>query len=527
MPNVIQNNNVEPDAIVDTVTEFSLASAVSSRLPVIAIVGRPNAGKSTLFNRLLHQRKAVVDNTPGVTRDRNFSQAMWQGQPVLLVDTGGIDFRDNDALNSRVQEQTRLAINEADVIIFLFDGREGLNPADAEAVDLLRRTEKPTFFVVNKVDGDRQEAAAGEFFSLGLDPLYTISAAHGRGVSDLMEAVAETWSQEASSSELRAPSSELSPPLRVAIIGRPNVGKSSLLNRLVGFERSIVDSTPGTTRDAVDSLIEWDGQQIVLVDTAGARRKSKVHERIEQASVLIALKALERAELGILVIDAVEGITDQEVRLARYAWDRGRALVLVVNKWDAVPTEQKNQARYLENLHYMAPITTPLPVVFLSALTGSRLSKLLPVVMQVAKAHTLRLPTTQLNRSFQEWTKRTPPSSYKGKQPKIFYVTQVAIKPPQFALFTGVPQGITPAYERYLENQLRATFDFLGTPVKLSFRARRKDEEVRTNNDERTRHGEEPRSKPQGLATRSPRERKRSKLRAITPIRNKRKTRTA
>lgn len=463
-------------------------TAIPSRIPIVAIVGRPNAGKSTLFNRLLRQRKAVVDNTPGVTRDRNFAQAMWQGQPVLLVDTGGLDFDDSAGLNSRVQEQTRLAISEADVIIFLFDGREGLSPADDEAVDLLRRTDKPTFFAVNKVDGDKQELAAAEFFALGLDPLFTISAAHGRGVSDLMDAVAETWSQEASSIELQTSSFETPAPgtqhpaphtpLHIAIVGRPNVGKSSLLNRLVGFERSIVDSTPGTTRDAVDSLIEWDGQKILLVDTAGARRKTRIHERIEQASVLIALKALERAEIGLLVIDAVEGITDQEVRLARYAWDRGRALVLVVNKWDAVPAEKKNQTRYVENLHYMAPITTSLPVVFLSALTGSRLSKLLPVVMQVAKAHALQIPTTQLNRSFQDWTRRTPPPSFKGKQPKIFYVTQVATKPPQFVLFTGVPEGITSAYERYLENQLRANYDLLGTPVKLFLRARRKDEEI-------------------------------------------------
>ncbi|MBM4259357.1 MAG: ribosome biogenesis GTPase Der [Deltaproteobacteria bacterium] len=452
-----------------------------NRIPIVAIVGRPNAGKSTLFNRLLRQRKAVVDNTPGVTRDRNFAQAMWQGQPILLVDTGGLDFDDADGLNSRIQEQTRLAISEADVIIFLFDGREGLNPADAEAVDLLRRTDKPTFFAVNKIDGDKQEASAAEFFALGLDPLYTLSAAHGRGVSDLMEAVAETWQQKEPHAKASAPNTQHptpNTPLHVAIVGRPNVGKSSLLNRLVGFERSIVDSTPGTTRDAIDSLIEWDGQQILLVDTAGARRKTKIHERIEQASVLIALKALERAEIGLLVIDGVEGITDQEVRLARYAWDRGRALVLVVNKWDAVPAEKKNQTRYVENLHYMAPITTSLPVVFLSALTGARLSKLLPVVMQVAKAHALQLPTTQLNRSFQEWTRRTPPPSFKGKQPKIFYVTQVGTKPPQLVLFTGVPEGITPAYERYLENQLRANYDLLGTPVKLSFRARRKDEAI-------------------------------------------------
>jgi GTP-binding protein len=464
---------------MSVVIESLPSSSVLRRLPVVAIVGRPNAGKSTLFNRLLRQQKTVVDDTPGVTRDRIFAEANWHGIPFILVDTGGIDFRETDTITAQVQAQTLLAITEADFVIFLFDGRAGLNPADADAVDLLRRNNKPTFFVVNKIDGERQEAAAAEFFALGLDPLFTISSAHGRGIGDLMDAVtaaflsSEEQTQETSGADTE---STTTTPLRVAIVGRPNVGKSSLLNRLVGCERSIVDATPGTTRDAVDSLIEWNGKPIVLVDTAGARRRARVYERIEQASVLIALKALERAEIGLLVIDAVEGMTDQDVRLARYAWDRGRGLILVVNKWDAVPPERKNQARYVEDLRHFFPITTSLPVVFLSALTGARMSKLLPMVEHVAQAHAFQIPTAQLNRCFQEWTTRTPPPSYRGRQPRIFYVTQVGTKPPLLAIFTSAPEGIPPAYIRYLENQLRAQFDLSGTPIKLSFRSRRKEE---------------------------------------------------
>ncbi len=453
-----------------------------SRLPVVAIVGRPNAGKSTLFNRLIRQRKAVVDATPGVTRDRNFAQATWENLSFILADTGGIDLSEKAGVVGRVQDQTQLAIAEADLIIFLFDGKGGVNPADTEAVDLLRRSGKPVFFAVNKIDGDKQEPALADFFSLGLDTLFPISAAHGRGVADLMDAVIGAFPQPASE-EQRAEEVAPAPSagvgiLRVAIVGRPNVGKSSLLNRLVGFERSIVDPTPGTTRDAIDSLIEWQGKPILLVDTAGVRRRTRIHEYIEQASVLIALKALERAEVGLLIIDAVEGMTDQDARLAHYAWERGRGLVLVVNKWDTMPSARKDQTRYREDLHHFFPVTLPLPIVFLSALTGSRVNTLLPTVERVAQAHAAEIPTALLNRHLQEWTRRYPPPSYKGKQPKLFYATQVSTKPPLIAIFTSVPEGILASYTRYLENQLRQTFELIGTPIKLSFRARRKEREA-------------------------------------------------
>lgn len=463
------------------VTQPPAVSPASHRLPVIAIVGRPNAGKSTLFNRLIRQRKAVVDATPGVTRDRNFATATWRGLPVILVDTGGIDPSETEGVLGQVQEQTKLAIREADLVIFLFDGREGINPADAEAVDLLRRSGKPVVFAVNKIDTDRQEAMIADFFTLGLDTVFPISAAHGRGVADLMDAVFTSWQQERARHksmppEALATASAESTALQVAIVGRPNVGKSSLLNRLVGFERSIVDATPGTTRDALDTLIEWQGKPILLVDTAGVRRRTRIHERIEQASVFTALKALERAEIGLLVIDAGEGMTDQDARLARYAWERGRALLLVVNKWDTVPPERKDQKRYREDLHHFFPVTLPLPIIFLSALTGAHVNKLLPLVERVAQAHAAQISTSVLNHHLQAWAKSYPHPSYKGKPVKFFYTTQVATKPPTIAIFTNAPDGIQAAYTRYLENQLRHTFDLAGTPIRFSFRPRRKEQ---------------------------------------------------
>ena len=448
--------------------EIPVHAASPERLPVVALVGRPNVGKSTLFNRLSRRRKAVVDNTPGVTRDRNFAQVKWRDSPFLLVDTGGIDLSEKDGLVGRVQEQTRLAIEEADQVIFLFDGKEGINPADAQAVDLLRRSDTPVFFAANKIDGDKQELASHEFYALGLTSFFPISAAHGRGVAELLDTVVETFSEPED-----APSPAARPDLRLAIIGRPNVGKSSLLNRLVGAERSIVDSTPGTTRDAVDSWLVWQDKHILLVDTAGVRRRTRIHEHIEQASSLIALKALERAEIGLLVFDAQEGLTDQDARLIRYAWGRGRGIVLVVNKWDMIPSDRKNQPRFIDALHEEFPVTQPLPIVFLSALTGSRVKHLLPTIDRVAQAHRTEIPTPVLNQAFEQWTTRHPAPIYHHKSVRFYYTTQVETRPPKIAVYTSSPDGVPAHYERYLENQLRGAFDLEGTPVRLDFRARR------------------------------------------------------
>ena len=449
-------------------TDTPAHAASPERLPVVALVGRPNVGKSTLFNRLSRRRKAVVDNTPGVTRDRNFAQVKWRGSPFLLVDTGGIDLSEKEGVVGRVQEQTRLAIAEADRVIFLFDGKEGVNPADAQAVDLLRRGDTPVFFAVNKIDGDKQEPASNEFYTLGLDVLFPISAAHGRGVADLLDTVVETFSDQ---DDTAAPVAK--PDLRLAIVGRPNVGKSSLLNRLTGVERSIVDSTPGTTRDAIDSWLVWQDKRVLLVDTAGVRRRTRIHEHIEQASALIALKALERAEIGLLVFDAQEGMTDQDARLIRYAWERGRGIVLVVNKWDLIPSDRKNQPQFIRALREEFPVTQPLPIVFLSALTGSRVKHVLPVIDRVAQAHRTEIPTPVLNQAFTEWTTRHPAPIYHRKPVRFYYATQVETRPPKMAVYTSSPDGVPAHYERYLENQLRGAFDLEGTPVRLDFRARR------------------------------------------------------
>lgn len=442
--------------------------AERDQLRVVAVVGRPNAGKSTLFNRLIHNRKAVVNASPGVTRDRNFARAAWRGRAFVLVDTGGIDPSETEGIVGHVQRHTRLAIAEADTVIFLFDGREGLNPADTEAVDLLRRSHKPVVFAVNKIDSPKHAANVNDFFSLGIAPLYPLSAAHGLGISELLDGLTEGWERDSPHH------TDPQPVLPVAIIGRPNVGKSSLLNRLVGFERSIVAATPGTTRDAVDGLIEWHGRPIRLVDTAGVRRRTRIHEQIEQASVLIALRAVERAEVCLLVIDAEQGMTDQDARLIHYAWDRGRALALVVNKWDLAPPAHKNMARYEASLRQFA-VTLPLPIAFVSALTGSRVSSLLPLIEQVSDAHAAQLPTVQLNRCLQAWTEQNPPPSYRGRNPRFFYIVQVSVKPPVIAIYTSAPQAIPRGYGRYLENQLRAHFALTGTPLRLSFRTRRKE----------------------------------------------------
>jgi GTP-binding protein len=449
------------------------SAAQRDQLPVVAIVGRPNAGKSTFFNRLSHNRKAVVHATPGVTRDRNFVRATWRGRQFVLVDTGGIDPTETAGVVGRVQHQTRLAIDEADALIFLFDGREGLNPADTQAVDLLRRSRKPVLFAVNKIDSQKHAALVSDFFSLGIAPLYPISAAHGLGISDLLDGLTQGWERDSPPPEQAAATAP--PALPVAIIGRPNVGKSSLLNRLVGFERSIVDASPGTTRDAVDSLIDWHGRSIRLVDTAGVRRRPRIHEQIEQSSVLIALRAIERAEVCLLVIDAEQGMADQDARLIHYAWDRGRAVVLVVNKWDLAPPDRKNPARYEDGLRRQFAVTLPLPVVFVSALTGTRVASLLPLIERVSEAHATQLPTVQLNRCLKEWTERNPPPSYRGKTPRFFYIAQVSAKPPVIAIYTSAPQAIPRGYARYLENQLRERFPLTGTPVRLSFRTRRKE----------------------------------------------------
>jgi len=442
-------------------------AAAPGRLPVVAIVGRPNVGKSLLFNRLVHTRRAIVDSRPGVTRDRNVAAARWGERAFLLVDTGGFDEGDTSPLAASVRAQSALAAAEADAVIAVFDGREGVNPIDRDVMAQLRRLRKPVLYAVNKLDTGALDDAAAEFFALGLPEVYAISAAHGRGVEELMDRLLEQLPAAPEARESRGADT-----VTLAIVGRPNVGKSSLLNRIVGYERTIVDATPGTTRDAVDTPFRHEGQAYVLVDTAGIRRRPRVHELLERASVVRALRAIERAEVAILVIDATEGVTDQDARIAGYAWDRGRALLFAINKWDAVAPAQRKPARFLDSVHRNYPTLADVPAVFLSAHTGAHVADLFPSLRTLVAAHRRQLRTVRLNEVLEAATRAQAPASVKGKRPRFYYATQTASAPPTITIFTSAPQLVQAAYERYLVNAFRAAFDLHGTPLRLRLRAR-------------------------------------------------------
>jgi GTP-binding protein len=438
-----------------------------ARLPVIALVGRPNTGKSTLFNRLTRSRRALVAPTPGVTRDRNMGVAMLDGRRLLVIDTGGFEADEREELSRAVRAQAMLAAEAADAVIVVVDGRAGLNPLDRMLLERLRALRQPLLVAVNKVDTPKQADLVGEFYALGIEPLYAISAEHGGGVdelvTDLLTQLPEPEPTEAAGAA----------PTSVAIIGRPNVGKSSLLNRLVGYERAIVDATPGTTRDALDTPITHGGREYLLVDTAGVRRRPRVQQHVERASVVRALRALERAEVALLVVDAVEGMTEQDARVSGYAWERGRALVLVVNKWDAVA--RRDARAFAQRVDERYPSLAVVPKVFVSALTGRGAARIWDAIEAVARQHRVRLPTAKLNQVVGRAVAAQAPPMVKGGRVRIFYATQTAYAPPTVTLFCSNPQCVAPAYERYLANQLRAAFGLEGTPLRLKFRARRDD----------------------------------------------------
>jgi GTP-binding protein len=443
------------------------AEGAAARLAVVAIVGPPNAGKSTLFNRLVREPRAIVDSRPGVTRDRNIAVARWGERRFLLVDTGGFEERETSSLAASVRAQSMLAAEEADAVIALFDGRAGMSPLDHDLVQRLRVLQKPVFYAINKLDTPAHDDEGAEFFALGLPHVFPVSAAHGRGLAELIEhvlrEVPDSMPAEAAAGVVRG-------PVALAIVGRPNVGKSSLLNRLLGFERAIVDATPGTTRDTLDVALHRNHQEYVLVDTAGIRRRPRVHEQIERAGVVRALRALERAEVALLVIDATEGMTDQDARIAGYAWERGRALLLVVNKWDAVPRAERNRARFLARLRDQYPTLSEVPVVCLSALTGAGVDDLFPALRGLVSAHRREMRTVRLNEVLGEATRAQAPPSVRGKRPRFFYATQTGAAPPAITIFSSHPQLLQPAYERFLANAFRHAFELHGTPLRLQFR---------------------------------------------------------
>jgi GTP-binding protein len=498
-------------------------------LPVVAVVGRPNVGKSTLFNRILGSRTAIVEDRARTTRDRLYGDAEWNGRRFVIVDTGGLEIEPGDVIEARVQEQARLAIAEADVIVFVVDAAVGLTPADQETAGLLRRAQAPVLVAVNKADNERREQEGAEFYALGWDETYAISAAHGRGTADLLDAIvwalppesademarkerereADEWARDMAAGRLESfPTGELAAgdedeegegsenaamagearrwdaaiaaeadraPAAIAFVGRPNVGKSSLLNALLGEDRTIVSEIPGTTRDAIDTRLAWGRSEVVLIDTAGIRRRGKVASgpAAERYSTLRALKAIGRADVAVLVIDAVDGLTAQDAHVAGYVVEEGKGLVVAVNKWDLVAEKtDKTFEQYVEWIRHEAPFLDLAPIVSVSARTGQRVSRVLEMAVDVWGERRRRVPTGELNRLLTAAGERQLPPMVKGRRPKIFYGTQAAVAPPTFVFFASDAGSVHFSYRRYLENRLRDAFGFLGTPIRLIFRDR-------------------------------------------------------
>lgn len=436
--------------------------------PIVAVVGRPNVGKSTLFNRLIGKRIAIIEDTPGVTRDRIYSEAEWLGHKFTLVDTGGIEPESEDIILQQMRRQAEIAIETADVIIFMVDGQEGLTPADSEVASLLRKTMKPVVLVVNKVDNLSLEANKYEFYDLGIGDPISISASQGLGLGDMLDEVIKHF-KEPDDTE------EDDPEIKVAIIGKPNVGKSSLLNRLTGEERSIVSDIPGTTRDAIDSYVEIGEDKFLFIDTAGIRRKSKVKEEVEKYSVLRSLSAIERADVCIVMIDGLEGITEQDEKIAGLAHEAGKGIIIVVNKWDAVEKDDRTMNEFTKAIRNQLSFISYAPVAFISAKTGQKVSRMIELIKHVASQHALRIKTGVLNEVVSEAVMIKQPPVEKGKALKIYYATQVSTKPPAFVFFVNDSEIVHFSYERYLENQLRQHFGLEGTPIKLIFRPKNQD----------------------------------------------------
>jgi GTP-binding protein len=462
-------------------------------LPVVAIVGRPNVGKSTLFNRLAGERIAIVEDIPGTTRDRVYAIGEWIGRQFTVVDTGGLELEPGTDIEARVQDQARVAMTEADVILFVVDAHAGIAPLDHEVADRLRRAAKPVILVVNKADNVRREQEGAEFYALGFDTTITISAQHGRSTGDLADLIVEALpaqepaangttpsaSEELTEEELaELAETEMGPP-RVAIVGRPNTGKSTFVNRVLGEERMIVSETPGTTRDPVDTVVSLDGEPMILIDTAGIRRRGAVEQGIERYSVLRAMKAIDRADVAVVMTDAVEGYTAQDAHVVGHVLEAGKGLVLVLNKWDAVAKDEKTADDLLHTLRRDAPYLSWADIVFASARTGARIDRVLGEARRVAGERYRRIPTGELNRVITDAVRQHPPSHVRNRLPKVFYATQVSVAPPTFVIFVNDPELIHFSYRRYLENRIRDAYGFLGTPIRLILRQRENEEASR------------------------------------------------
>lgn len=437
--------------------------------PIVAIVGRPNVGKSTLFNVIAGDSIAIVKDTPGVTRDRIYADCSWLNYNFTLIDTGGIEPDSSDVILSQMRDQAQIAIDTADVIIFLVDVRQGLTDADGKVADMLRRSQKPVVLCVNKVDSfKKMEADVYEFYNLGIGDPIPVSASNHQGVGDLLEAVSDHFKKDGSESD------DDDRP-RIAIVGRPNVGKSSIVNRLVGEKRVIVSDIAGTTRDAIDTPLKRNGREYILIDTAGLRRKSKIHEDLERYSIIRTVTAVERADVVVMVIDAAEGVAEQDAKIAGIAHERGKGVIIAVNKWDAVEKDDKTIYKMTEKIKQTLAYMPYAEFVFISAKTGQRLDKLFELIDMIIENQSMRIATGVLNEILAEAVAMKQPPSDKGRRLKIFYMTQISVKPPTFVVFVNDKKLMHYSYTRYIENQIRNAFGFRGTPLRFIIRERKED----------------------------------------------------
>ena len=454
--------------------------------PIVALVGRPNVGKSTLFNRLAEERLAVVDDVPGTTRDRVFAEAEWTGVVFTIIDTGGIDptqsgpGRQKEPLSTgsanfieQIRKQAEIAIQDADAILFIVDAESGVTPADREVAQILRRFQRerdgkpypPVLLVANKADSEARRLHALQFYELGMGEPHPISAIHGTGTGDMLDALIAVFDQNGEESEDES--------VKIAIVGKPNVGKSSLLNRLLGEERAIVSPIPGTTRDAIDTQMEFEGIPITLIDTAGIRRRGRIEPGVEKYSVIRSMSAIERADVALLLVDATSGLTAQDAHIAGYILESWKSAVVVVNKWDAIPKDTYTMDNFTKQVRQELNFMDYVPVLFISALTGQRVKQVLPMALRVQEERLVRIPTSQLNQVLQKAQDKHPAPSHAGRQLRIYYATQVRSDPPTFLIYVNDPKLSHFTYVRYLENQLREKYPFQGTPIRLVLRARR------------------------------------------------------
>jgi GTP-binding protein len=452
--------------------------------PIVALVGRPNVGKSTLFNRIVGQRRAIVEDIPGTTRDRLYGDTEWNGVDFSIVDTGGLEILESQKMRrpqdqpeplstasagfiQEIRQQAEVAIDEADLIIMLVDVLDGLTPADEDVADVLRRSDKPVLVAANKADNEERRQAAFEFYALGLGEVYPISALHGIDTGELLDQVVSAFPAV---EEVEEPEG-----LKIALVGRPNVGKSSLLNKLLGEERAIVSAIPGTTRDATDTYLTWEGQPVLLIDTAGIRRRGRIEQGIERYSVLRAMKAIARADVALILLDAQDLVTAQDAHVAGYVLEEMRSIIVVVNKWDLIEKDTYTMDAYTKQIRADLKFLDYVPVLYISALTGQRVRKLLPLIFQVYEERLRRVPTGELNRLVEDATIRHAPPHKAGKRLKFYYATQAGVDPPTFVFFVNDTRLVHFSYERYLENQIRRRYNYLGTPLKLVFRSRAKE----------------------------------------------------